>query len=346
MLTTKFIIGKLIAAMLLAASLSGKTDVVLPEYMTPEFLLEQATASAPADMTDTVIDGITIDSIDRWDEIKDYTYDRYYSFLKTLLDSGDFAPHYASDGYSGVFNDMIKNVEFGDYTITAISSEYGDYEIILKVEVIESDADFFPVGANIYRISEGLPDVVITHADSDKGVRKDNFSDTPAQKALNQWFSTCYGYQFPEFGELPDDDMYRRYLDYSTAEKCYMSDIGEYIILTSGKGMLTYQDMNDSAQKYFGVEFIFPKGMGPVIEENGIYYVGGHGGELWGLSVIGEVQENDEVTVTVQFYADFSKLVKSHLIDYKFKILDDGTLAFHGSEIIEKAQLEPAHVSV
>ena len=66
---------------------------------------------------------------------------------------------------------------------------------------------------------------------------------------------------------------------------------------------------------------------------------GGHGGSHQVLDIIGSEEIGGETVVTVQYYADLSKTVKSLTYRYTMKRIDDGW-AFTGSEEIEHAEYE------
>lgn len=326
---------------------NGKESYNQYGLVNPFGLEEQAVDSAStAPILEQMIENtvISIDSLDKWEDIAEYVDESYHVLLTALLESGEYAPYGAGDEYKYAFTETMKNVKFGEYTITP-EDFYGDLTIVLDVEVLQSDIDLFPVGKKSYRISNAFPSMTIAPIDN-AATGKYNFTDTPAQKALWLWFNTCRGYHLPKFGELPSGDMYKEYTEYrGTAEEFYMTDIGEYILFTyGGDEGLSAQEMQDYAKKCFGVDY--SKHYDIIFEQDGLYYIGGHGGETWSLTVLDEVRKNDEITVTVQFYADFSKIVKSHLIEYHFKLLEDGTLVFNGSDIIEKASLNPTHMSV
>ncbi|MBE6725793.1 MAG: hypothetical protein E7576_11490 [Ruminococcaceae bacterium] len=99
-----------------------------------------------------------------------------------------------------------------------------------------------------------------------------------------------------------------------------------YICSKLGDADLTEEAYRTYAEKHFGIEHFTPDG-GHV----GLH--GGHGGSHQVLEIVGSEEQDGATVVTVQYYADLSKTVKSSTWQYTVRKTDDGWL-FAGSEEI------------
>ncbi|MBO6052823.1 MAG: DUF5050 domain-containing protein, partial [Clostridia bacterium] len=114
-------------------------------------------------------------------------------------------------------------------------------------------------------------------------------------------------------------------------------DLSCYICLKLGNEDLTEENIAEYARKHFGIENFTPDG--------GHVGIHGHGGSHQVLEIVGSEEIAGETAVTVQYYADLSKTLKSHTYRYTMKRIDDGW-AFTGSEEIAHAEYEPVRWSV
>ena len=100
-------------------------------------------------------------------------------------------------------------------------------------------------------------------------------------------------------------------------------------------GAVSADDMKKYAEELFGcddlTEFCSDTGYA-----DGVYTHGKSGG-VWSTGEVFAVWgEGDEMMVTMQFYHDVNRIVKSHLVTYTFK-----SGKWMGYEMIEKSDYEP-----
>ncbi|NLE13005.1 MAG: hypothetical protein GX628_04915 [Clostridiales bacterium] len=167
----------------------------------------------------------------------------------------------------------------------------------------------------------------------------------------NDGFAVCegmtgaylYSPEAPEsYGEAADE-LYEILANHILLEFPTTDDMDDYTrfqitCCISGKlgdaGKTTEKDFKDYAKKHFGIEDFTP-------EKIHVEYGCAHGGSSQILDVIGSEEKNGETIVTVQFYADMSKTVKSHIYQYTMKKVD-GEWTYTGCQEIRHSQYEPA----
>ena len=111
-----------------------------------------------------------------------------------------------------------------------------------------------------------------------------------------------------------------------------------YICGKLGNTDLTEENFRNYARIHFGIENFTPDGA----------HLGqhmGHGGSWQILDIIGIDERNGEALVTVQYYADDSKTVKSHVWRYAMKQVG-GEWVFSGSEEIRHAEYDRVRYSM
>ena len=102
----------------------------------------------------------------------------------------------------------------------------------------------------------------------------------------------------------------------------------------------TEEKVNAYAKKYFGIDDFIPEGKR--IED---YYFAHGGSTVFMNTVAAEDLPDGSVKVTVQYYADWSKTVKSHTVNYTVKKID-GYFAITGYEEVYISEYEPVSFSV
>lgn len=225
----------------------------------------------------------------------------------------------------GLYEDY-KTLVIGDYEIIREDNveSYGTM-IYFNFEITESGMDTFPIGKYKTYISDGVEATVINYIRDEKEI-----PDTPAVDRVYKWFRTCGNYIInPEIIGKMDDSM--------------RSDISEMVmqILPPDDNGHTLEDIQACALKYYGIENFIPGGVVGTFYDEVKYVIGGHGGELWKY----DITDYDDLSVTLQFYADYSMTVKSHLIKYILTKIEDNYIIID-CEIINESQYQPFHISV
>lgn len=224
----------------------------------------------------------------------------------------------------GLYKDY-KTLVIGDYEIIREDDvePYGTM-IYFNFEIIESGMDTFPPGKYKTFIEDGLTGTIINY------IRDENeMPDTPVIDTVYKWFRTCSNLIItPEIISEMSDSI--------------RSDISEMVMsfLPPDDNGHTLEDIQACALKYYGIDNFMPGGVvGTFYDDK--YVVGGHGGEIWRY----DVTDYDDTSVTLQFYADYSMTVKSHLINYILTKVEDNYI-ITDCEIITESQFQPYHISV
>ena len=274
-----------------------------------------------------------ITDIEFWD-ILGYSKDHpCYIYIKAFLE-GDTAvleelawiPAGAYDEYKTIKLDK-------NYSINKrIFSDF-DIQILFDFTVIESEVEYFPVGEYSMLVSDGPPGMTMYNM-NDGPMGDSDYSG--AFRALNSWLAFGFTYLLPDYDNLDDEE-----------KAWYNSTVSEYIFdnfadevgADKWTNRWTPAMLQSYAEKYFGIEN-FPDDAYPM--DGGIYdlrYMA-HCLHSWYFKYIGETAEDDITTVTLQFFADGSKTIKSHTVEYKLQDLD-GNYKFLSSAIIYEALYEP-----
>jgi len=219
-----------------------------------------------------------------------------------------------------------KTLKVGNYEIIRDYDE--EHHIIIlnfNFEITESGMDTLPVGKYQTQVNDGPNGTVMIFLSD---TNKERIS-SPVTDTIYNWFATCVNYMItPDLiAEMSDG---------------IRSDISETIlqILPPDEKGYPLEDIQACALKYYSISDFTPAPPVSDYYTKGLYTVGGHGGETW----VYDITESDENSVTLQFYADYSATVKSHLIKY---IIDeiDSHFVIKYCQIIEEFQYEPYHRS-
>ena len=276
-----------------------------------------------------------ITDINDWDK---FGFGNYYSwhheYIRAFLNKDTTVLELMANIPEGAYY-SYKTLEFGAYTITKVENQnelwatgFGSY-IYLNIDIISSGVEFLPAGYYSFRIAEGISS---GHFNTAEDYRRPA-PQTPAQTALDRWFAGCINYIIYDYG-VSDSDL----------NEWYKYNLIEYLpVLVPGhEDGFTFEEVQEYVKKFFGIDnFIPPERM----LWEGKYMMGAHGGEIWYYRFLGETVTDGITSVTIQFFADASKTIKSHTVEYKLEPLDGG-YKFYGSKIIDESLYEPWHTSV
>lgn len=165
-----------------------------------------------------------------------------------------------------------------------------------------------------------------------KAIETDLQSLLPPQEVLRKWFLLGYYELYREFSDT------EKLKQYSQAVFDFMQMEINTDYPSPDQNGWTLEAIKKAAKEYFYLDDFDAE---YIPEENGIYSIGAHGGMVRMYDFIGEPETDGEITkITVQFYADSAKTVKSHTIIYTLN-LKDRIYRFAASERIYDSQFEP-----
>ncbi len=247
---------------------------------------------------------VTVTSLE---ELADYR-DNYiisesvYDFYYNLLSGESEIPEY-------------NTVHIEEYSIrfTVPMTEYSTY---FSFTVTESGLDTLPEGTYDWQVSD-LREVSVDYSHYDNT----EYLDIPEVQKLFAYFLSMYAYNTPTYG----------------ADKMPYHAIHQYICDYHGEGgAIPRDDFCRIAETEFGITDSTVFDLESWSEPDGRIYSGGIGGGFTG-EILDVTENSDEVTVTMQFYADWNSFLKSHKIAYRFG--KNGT--WLGYEILDISSREP-----
>jgi len=272
-------------------------------------------------MTEPMIDGIpesefitiederiTITSLALWD---DFNFDGNFSdnclqFLRNFIEH---------DSEFLEFN----TVQVSNWEIIRDPEMYG-YKMAFNFTVTESALDTLPAGE--YRTI--VTDSVDCYMDfeGENPAKIDTVPESEAVKSVQDWILSSFRWQMPAYGESTDPMRYVNYL---------VSKYGK-------NGKILYSDLNELMREKAGIA-VQAEDLQPLltVEDDNLYVMRGDLGGVCCFVPVADTAEGDVNTVTIQFFADCNKFIKSVKVEYR--ISDDGKLL--GSTVIEKSPYKP-----
>ena len=238
--------------------------------------------------------------------------DERYLLIKAFLNGDTAVMEEKGCLEKGVLDDY-KTLKIGAYTIYPRD----DYTVIFSFDIIESGLDTMPVGEHTVLVESPYDTYFTTY-------NKIYDEASAAQYALFEWdvFYKICDYSDPASltGEQKED---------------YISSLTEYVLWS--KSEFTLDEFQEYAYKISGLKDIIPS---DDYLCDGLYSVHRCGGIMYSYEVIDEKTENGITTVTIQFYADWAETIKSHVIEYKLKQIDED-LIFLSSDYVYESDHEP-----
>ena len=245
------------------------------------------------------------------------------SYIKAFL-RGDTAELERLCGVGQGMYDMYKSVRLNRFV--AFTDSYpsdGTVRVNFCFDPSESDVDsFIPSTWNEFVVDESPMTGAYIY-----GAEEDDI-DSDAARELRSMLGSVYFCAIPE-----DDDMENSYRWCLTEYICY--ELGDTVAHSAG-------EVSAYAEKYFGISGFTPD---ELHYDGEGYRTLPHGGLFRYFTITDSAAEGDATTLTVQYYADCSKTVKSHLFSYTMKKID-GVWAYTGSEELSHSEYEPLQWSV
>jgi len=213
---------------------------------------------------------------------------------------------FTSSAYQ-LLDDMVSGQsEIDDYNLFTIDryaiGREGDYDLSFDFHVSESRHPSIGVGdyeTILHDYVEPMLDGLHEFQSTDFNAFGE-FSDREEVWMVAEWLLSRYHWRSPAFGEANE------------------RDISNYLCRYYGNGKLPIEEYKKLAKEKFGMENPSADGL-PKVEQNGQLFV--YSGDLGGLIryEVKNVQTvGDSTEVTVRFYADYNRIVNSHLVTYVF----------------------------
>lgn len=279
----------------------------------------ESTQVVSEDSTSEIVASIT--DIDDFEKLGLTKENNLYLLINAFLNGDTATLEEMGDFEEGIF-DAYKSLEIGDYSLRLNEDEI----ILFDFDIIKSELETMPVGQYTLYAYDGM--AVCYFYDHD-----DDSEWTTVHKALYQWHvlsgSSEHELDFSNPSTLVGSE-----------RDAYIYKLTEYILWYHKD--ITLEQFQQYAYLYSGIADVQPDSS--FDNGNGTYSVPGHGVSSWSHDSIEEKEENGITTVTIQFYADWAKTIKSHVIEYKLKNID-GDWVFLSSDCTYKAQFEAASFS-
>ena len=242
-------------------------------------------------------------------------YDFYYNLL---IDNGKY--------------DVLNTVKISDYSITfhpVAGKKVPGFESVFKCKVTESEYDSLPVGEyeKVLRNDVYSPCFINDY----KQWREDLSKEDGLIDKIVTYLINCFCWDTYDYGEKVDYPWFANFI-------CayYGSD---YPIPEYPDG-IPFDEFCRMAEEYFGCSDIdvLKSYRGYHSSSNTVTWAGD--GTSIIFDYIGTIQEEDSQLVVLQYYADMTKVVKSHKVGYRFS--KDGN-KWLGCEVLEKGEEEPIY---
>ncbi len=219
-----------------------------------------------------------------------------------------------------------RDVQFGSYTISCeeIAAE-DDPEAtlffpVLEIEVLESDDAFFTPGTHRLVFEEGYA-ITFTHYDEYKWYTfYDGDSMSSCEKYINQ-----LGFNRTFLPVLAEDDRMVFVCDFIVARLNTLS--GDFSPVSA-------EQIYEYAEKYLDIERERLDLDRYLFAESGGYVRIGKGGSTPVSTYISEEERNGVIVATIQYWADYSKSVRSQKAEVYLELID-GEYRYIKTEIVE-----------
>ena len=163
-----------------------------------------------------------------------------------------------------------------------------------------------------------------------------NINYTTAQKEIIRWLAYSLDYMYNDYAGLSGDLQ----IQYDNFIMYFVMDFAN-----TGEGF-TLARVQELVKTYFGIYNFMPpddfRNSPDGKKEDGLYYMQGRGGEVWTFEFANETEIDGIIIVTVQFFADSAKTIKSHAIEYIMQKIDD-IYRFIDSKVIYESPHKPFH---
>nr|MBQ4318325.1 hypothetical protein [Clostridia bacterium] len=285
--------------------------------------------------TDNYITMSTFDGLKlRFDNFPDYILELVASLLDR--DTEAFARHCGvpAEVYAGLESLVFGEVKLMYIDIPAANDPTQVRSFpAMELPVVESGVDFLPVGTHRIILDEGL--YLVFHILSDDGYTW--YSDyigetrTPAEIYVDQ---VCSDVDFEPI----------------SAENKRQFGLSEFIILRLSEmngisyGEFTADEIKSYSEKYLGVDGDTLRIEETLFNNDGKYQIIGHGSASFVRDFVSTEKRGDTTVVTVQFWADYARTVKSRLVEFHMTELD-GEFVPLKTVVLEDSGLKTAVIS-
>lgn len=234
---------------------------------------------------------ITITSLKEWNN---FNYDGNFtdnckSFLQMFIEGGSEFEEFGT-------------VKLTNWEIIRDPEAYG-YDLAFNFTVAESELDTLPVGTYKTIVKDSIDCYMTFDGDSPTALANEVAELSPASEAVCDWINATYSWSVPEYGKATDE-MQLRALNYF---------IGRY---ADGERILNYEFKELLSDK-LGVEAneeVFNELY--TVEDKQLYIKRNELVGITDFAVIGEEANDGVTTVTVQFFADCNRFIKSDIVEY------------------------------
>lgn len=298
-------------------TLYSLTPIILNEkyyYHLNKIEDEIPTNSTPEQTTDTITD------YRDWEKLGLGRDDVRYQYIKAFVNRDTHTLEHYCDLSNGVY-DSYKTIVLGDYKIERIDSlniyGSGDY-IIFSFNILSSENEALNLGYHSYFLDYGLGFRLI-----DYPIVTPNPNTSPAESVsvIVDMHST----------EIPDFENYNaKYITNYILRRLYS---------TKKETSATEPVLKEYAKKYLGLENFTPEGQK---YQDKFYQTGG--AFVLFYRIESEETASGITCVKVQFFADYSKTVKSKLVEFYLEYLDGDYKPLY-SVTIEDTGYESARIT-
>ena len=265
-----------------------------------------------------------ISDINDWEQLgiskDDWRYDYLNAFIKGETAGDTVQIIWPFKNLPPDTIEQYKSIRFGDYTIE--TKQNPNRDVVFNVNILESEVYAYSPGFHSFILNTGILGLCLYPYD--EYYSRPQY--TPAQALIANWLRWVPYVEIPDYSSLTGEELtaYNRY-------------VIEYIATAFDNGtpdhMWTQDELKAYAKKYLGIDDLS-------ISLKDKYYGPEHGSLIMAYDFTNEITVGDITTVTVQFYADPGKLIKSHTIEYKLQSVD-GSFKILGTECVYRSPCEP-----
>lgn len=214
--------------------------------------------------------------------------------------------------------DIYSTIELERFVVNVEDTDWGYVTVHFDFKVKSSRLDVLEPGKWYeYIVSEG-PNGVFIYRDDDRIIGL-----SESESALRTMLGCVFFFDLPKTNDMSDSDRWS-----VTEYLCLKLGIDEYH---------TAAEIADAAYKIFGIEGFTPDEYHTTDQGVAVH---GHGGISRFYTVSLVEPGTDTAVYHVQFYADSSKTIKSHVYEYGMKKTDFGW-AFTDSRLVLRGEYEP-----
>ncbi len=289
---------------------------------------------------------IVIDDIAELDRLKptnDYLADRHQrkvDLLRAFIEKNTAALEEKSsmnEEYPSGIYDLYKTLEFGEYTITQIVSDwdlyYRGYDIILDIDILQSGIEEIPVGRHRFTVQETPRGFYVMQLDRNTVF---SFNHTDLWELHNfmgeQRIWATGDMEIPDLADIKEEELHsykRAVILYLLNNKCTYSNGSTEIeqIVSLGKELFGLVLTKEDIENVGDVSYVTI--LGDQIQ------VSGHGGAVSSMSILDRIDWGDTITVTVRYYAEGSLTIPAKDVRYTLTKTPYGLAFLTPSETVQ-----------